>query len=267
MSALGIGLSDLFGRRVMLASSAITAATAMQIFSALATTAFALVTVSTFDGPSFVWGCLSGLGMAGGISFYYLGLEHSTSTLVAPIVAAQSALLPYLYAISRGSPSSTVAVAGAFVAVLGLVLVTGGAVSLLRLRAGIVYGLVSGLSYAAASIFFIEAADTEGWWPPVGQRLTGTVALLLAATLLGRRRFPPPGQRINGAMIGLLTAGVSLSLLVALAANAAVGAVALSTFPVFSVLIGRVFFADAVQRLQVVGIALVVSGIGAVAIG
>ena len=267
LSALGIGLSDLFGRRVVLAASAVTAATAMQLFSAMGVLAFALVTGSAFDSVSFLWGCLSGLGMAGGITFYYLGLERSTATLVAPIVASMSALLPYLYAVSRGTPSSSLAVAGAAVAVIGLVFVTGGAVSRERLRAGVKFGFVSGLAYAAAAIAFIEAADVEGWWPPVGQRVTGLLALLPVATMMGRPRFPPPGQRFNGMMSGLLTAVVSVLYLASLARNAAVGSVALSTFPVFSVLIGRVFFADALQRSQVVGIGFVVGGMAMLSLG
>ncbi len=267
LSALGIGLSDLFGRRVVLAASAVTAATAMQLFSALATLAFAVGTASRFDTGSFLWGCLSGLGMAGGITFYYLGLERSTSTLVAPIVASMSATLPYVYAVSRGTPSSSLAAAGAAVAVLGLVFVTGGAVSRERLRAGVKFGILSGLSYASAAISFIEAADVEGWWPPVGQRVSGLLVLLPVATILGRRHFPPPGQRVNGMMAGLLTAVVSVLYLASLARNAAVGSVALSTFPVFSVLIGRVFFADALQESQAVGIALVVGGMAMLSLG
>ncbi len=267
MAALGIGLSDLFGRRVVLAASAVTAATAMQLFAASATVVFALVTASPFQADTFAWGCLSGLGMAAGIAFYYTGLQRSTATLVAPVVASLSAMLPYLYAVSRGSPSSTVAVAGAVVAVIGLVFVTGGAVSVERLRAGVKFGILSGLAYAWAAISFIEAADAEGWWPPVGQRVSGLLVLLPVAVVTGRRRFPPVGQRINGMMSGLLTAGVSVLYLAALGLDAAVGSVALSTFPVFSVMIGRVFFADALQRSQVVGIVLVVGGMAALSLG
>ncbi len=267
LSAFGIGLSDLFGRRVVLAASAITAAMAMQLFAALATLVFAVVTASAFDAGSFGWGCLSGLGMAGGLSFYYMGLERSTATLVAPIVASLSALLPYVYAVSRGTPSSRLAIAGAVVAVIGLVFVTGGAVSMERLRAGVRYGLLSGLAYAWAAISFIEAADAEGWWPPVGQRVTGLLVLVPVAMVMGRRTFPPAGQRINGMLAGLLTAGVSVLYLAALGIDAAVGSVALSTFPVFSVVIGRVFFADALQRTQMVGIALVVGGMAALSLG
>lgn len=267
LSALGIGLSDLFGRRVVLAASAVTAAMAMQLFAALATLGFAIMTASDFHTGSFLWGCLSGLGMAGGITFYYLGLQRSTATLVAPIVASMSALLPYLYAVSRGTPSSSLAFVGAGVAVLGLVFVTGGAVSRERLRAGVRFGIVSGLAYAFAAISFIEAADTEGWWPPVGQRVSGLLVLLPVATIMRRRRFPPPGQRINGMMSGVLTAIVSVLYLASLARNPAVGSVALSTFPVFSVLIGRVFFDDALQRSQILGIGFVVGGMAALSLG
>ena len=267
LAAFGIGLSDLFGRRVVLAASAVTAATVMQLFAMLATLAFAVVTASAFHLGSFVWGCLSGLGMAGGITFYYMGLERSTATLVAPIVASLSALLPYLYAVGRGGPSSSVAMVGAVVAVIGLVFVTGGAVSRQRLRAGVRFGLLSGLAYASAAVSFIEAADGEGWWPAVGQRASGLALLLPVAGVLGRHRFPPPGQRLNGMMAGLLTAVVSVLYLASLGINAAVGAVALSTFPVFSVLIGRVFFSDALQRSQILGIALVVGGMAALSVG
>ena len=205
--------------------------------------------------------------MAGGITLYYLGLQQSTATLVAPIVASLSAMLPYLYAVGRGAPSSSLAVAGAAVAVLGLVFVTGGAVSPERLRAGVKFGLLSGLAYAWAAVSFIEAADVEGWWPAVGQRASGLLVLLPIATVMGRRRYPPPGQRINGMMSGLLTAVVSVLYLASLGINAAVGSVALSTFPVFSVVIGRVFFADALQRSQIFGIALVVGGMAALSLG
>ena len=267
LAAFGIGLSDLFGRRVVLAASAVTAATAMQLFAGVATFAFALVTASEFEPGPFLWGCLSGLGMAGGITLYYLGLERSTSTLVAPIVASLAALLPYLYAVATGTPSSALAVVGAAVAVVGLVFVTGGAVSVERMRAGVKFGLLSGLAYAWAAIAFIEAADAEGWWPPVGQRVAGLIVLLPVASLMGRRRYPPPGQRVNGMLSGFVTAFVSVLYLASLGFNPAVGSVALSTFPVFSVLIGRVFFADALQRSQMVGIALVVGGMAALSLG
>ena len=205
--------------------------------------------------------------MAGGIAFYYTGLQRSTSTLVAPIVASLSAMVPYLYAVSRGTDSSLVAVAGAAVAVVGLVFVTGGAVSRERLRVGVKFGILSGLAYALAAIAFINAADVEGWWPAVGQRLSGLLALLPVAIVMNVPRYPPPGQRLNGMMSGLVTAFVSLTYLAALSVDAAVGAVALSTFPVFSVLIGRVFFSDALQRSQMLGIALVVAGMAALSLG
>lgn len=267
LSAFGIGASDLFGRRVVLASSAFTAATALQLFASIPTLGFAVATGSVFATGAFLWGCLSGFGMSAGLTLYYRGLERSTATIVAPIVASMTALLPYLYAVGRGESSSPLAVGGAAIAVVGLVFVTGGAVSAERLRAGVKFGLLSGLAYAFAAISFIEAADTDGWWPPFGQRLGGLLVLLMAAPFLGGRPLPPPGQRINGLLAGLLTALVSISYLAALTFNAAVGSVALSTFPVFSVLIGRVFFADALQRAQVVGIALVVGGMALLSLG
>ena len=267
VAAAMIGLSDLFGRRVVNASSATTAAAAMQITSAVVAVLLAVMTASRFDSTAFVWACLSGVGMAAGLALYYEGLLRSSSTLVAPIVASLTALVPYLYATVRGAPSSLVAAAGAVVAVLGLVLVTGGAVSASRLRHGVRFGLASGLSYAASTVFFIEAADADGWWPVVGQRAVGAMLLVPLAIVARTAVWPPSGQRINGVMAGLLTAMTSVALLAALAIDAGPASVALSTFPVFSVLVGRVAFADPVRRTQVAGVALVVTGIAAVSVG
>ncbi|MDH3295531.1 MAG: EamA family transporter, partial [Acidimicrobiia bacterium] len=217
MAAACIGMSDLFGRRVARASSSITAASAIQIVSGLAATLLAVTSNSVVTSESLSWGCLSGFGMAFGLSLYYSGLQRSSATLVAPIVASMTALAPYAYSVLRGSPASVLAGSGAVIAVVGLVLVTGGAVSPERMAAGIRYGAASGVAYAGATIAFIEAADGGGWWPVVGQRVVAAGVLAVLALIAGHRIWPGPGQRLNGVGGGILTMTVSISLLAGLA--------------------------------------------------
>ncbi len=251
------------------AASTVSAATVMQSGAGVLTVLVALVVGSTFESAAFMWGCISGLGVGVGMWLYYAGIQRSSSTLVAPISAAISALGPYVYAVLGGSSSSVLAASGAMLAVVGLVFVTGGAVSRERLVAGLFFGVVSGLVYAATTIAYIKAADSGGlgMWPVAGQRSVAGVSLLVMATVLGHKRSLPRSQTGNAISAAVLMTIVSVSLLAALAVDAAPASVAIATSPVFAVMIGRTFFADPLRPAQVVGIAMVVAGIAAVSVG
>lgn len=80
LAALGIGTTDLFGRRVVAASTALTAGATLQLFATVSVLSFAVVSGSAFQPASFVWGGVSGLGLGAGIWLYYSGLVHSVST-------------------------------------------------------------------------------------------------------------------------------------------------------------------------------------------
>lgn len=267
LTALSIGSSDLFGRRVVAASSAITAGATLHFFSVIFLLAVALATGSSFESNGFAWGGVSGIGLAIGIGCYYTGLTGSTATVVAPIVAALSSLLPFTYTVIRGSEVSMAQVIGALAVVSGLVFVTGGSPSMSHLKGGLLWGGLSGLGYSLGAIGFVEAADSEGWWPTVGQRAAALVLLFVVAAIMGVRPLPPSGQWGNGVMTGAITAITSLLYLSSLSIDPTIGVVAISAFPVFSVMIGRWFFGDQVRPGQAVGIGLVVAGVAAVSVG
>ena len=109
LTALGIGGSDMFGRRVTAATSPVTASAVMQLFAAL----LSLVAI-TFVSSEWIWrdvwvGAVSGLGMGSGLACYFGGLQRSSSAVVAPIVATLSAVIPYLYTLVRGTSPTEVA--------------------------------------------------------------------------------------------------------------------------------------------------------------
>lgn len=267
LAALSIGLSDLFGRRITAASTALTAAATMQIFAALTVVVFAVLDRSPFAAGAFGFGVLSGIGMGGGLGLYYTGLLRSTSTIVSPLVATLSALIPFGYTALRGTKVTGIAVGGVLLAVVGLVVITSGAISPERMRTGVIWGVCAGMAYGSAGIAFIEASDDDGWWPGLGQRAMAFVLLAGAAIVAKAPVIAPAGQRLNAAAAGSLTGITSVAYLAALSISHTIGVVTLATFPAFSVVVGRVFFNDAVQRSQVIGICLVIGGVAAVAIG
>lgn len=267
LGALTIGVSDLFGRRVVAASSALTAGASMQLFATVFVVAVALTTTSPFNLIEFGWGGVSGVGLGLGILGYYSGLVRSTATIVAPTVASLSALVPFAYTAVRGADVSPTQIAGVLTVVGGLVLVTGGSVSGDDLLGGASWGAFSGLGYSLGAIGFVEVGDVVGWWPAVGQRGAAMVLLFAFAVATRVRPLPPRGQVGNGAMVGLFTGLTSLLYLAALEADPTIGVVAISAFPAFSVLIGRTFFGDTVRPTQAAGIALVIAGVAAVSVG
>jgi len=70
------------------------------IFTALAAT---LIVPSVFSWDDALIGLFSGLGLGLGLLWYFTGLTHSSSAVVAPLVATLSAVIPFLYAVVRGA--------------------------------------------------------------------------------------------------------------------------------------------------------------------
>ncbi|MEM8923815.1 MAG: DMT family transporter [Actinomycetota bacterium] len=261
LAALGIGASDLFGRRIVQRVGPVTAAFVMQVVGAMV----AAMAVTVVGGRptllDLLWGALSGLGMAIGLGCYFAGLAASSASVVSPIVATLLAVLPYGYALARGGEASGIAVAGAVVAFVGLALVAGGSTAADGIRAGVLWGLVSGTAYGIATGVLVEVTEAAGAWPAVSQRLAAVMALGASAAALRAPAVPPPGLRLNGLGAGVAAGLTSVFLLLGLEADAPPAVVTNSMFPVFTVAVGAAFYGDAVSRRQLVGIAVALIGI------
>lgn len=264
LAALGIGLSDLFGRRVVNVAGAITAALIMQAVAVVT----ALVSVPAFDSrwanDDMSWGALSGLGMAAGLACYFAGLSRSTSTVVAPTVATLSAVIPFAYAISRGDEVTSLAVVGAVVAFIGLGIIAAGTGDVSGLRVGLLWGVLSGCSYGFGISVLLEVSEEAGVWPAVSQRVVGVIALGAAALVSKSALWPPPGQRLNGVWAGVFAGLASAFALVGLIVDAPPAVVTQSMFPAVTVVFGFLYFGDGVARRQIAGIALALAGIAVV---
>lgn len=264
LAAVGIGVADLFGRRIVIATSAITAAFLLQVMGALASLALVVVVPSVFAWDDAGWGMLSGLGLATGLGCYYLGLSRSSSTIVSPIVATLSAVIPYTYAVIRGGEVSPLAAVGAALAFVGLAVIGSGAIDRERLRAGLWWGTISGLGYGFGISALVEVADDAGVWPAVWQRMAAVLALGLVARSGGHRLLPPRSLVGHWVAGGLFTGLVSVFILLGFAVDAPSTVVATSMFPVPAVMVGVGAFGDRISWRQTVGIALALVGVGAV---
>jgi drug/metabolite transporter (DMT)-like permease len=207
---------------------------------------------------------LSGLGMGMGLMLYYTAMARSGAMIAAPIVATLSAIIPFVYAVVAGEPAGVVAIAGAAVAIVGLVLVTGGRPPTGDIGTGTVLAVASGCAYGFGLSILISVDEASGAWTSVIQR---TAAFALMVLIARRRRLPlvaPSGTRMNAALAGMLAGTTSLAYVAGLSFDATATVVTGSMFPAASVLVGRVFFADSVRPVQVVGLVVSLAGVLAV---
>jgi len=266
-AALCIGVSDLFGRRVVNGAHALTAAAVMQ-FVAIFTSAATLGLVdSELRGGDLLLGAFSGLGLGTGLACYYRGLTRSTSTVVAPLVATLSALIPFTYAAITGSTPTAVALAGAGIAFVGLAVITIGGRRAEHVKSGLLWGLASGIGYGFGLTVIIEASEASGSWPAVTQRIAAFALLTAVASALTVPIVPPPSYRVPAVLAGVFAGFSTVSYLLGVQADAPVAVVTASMFPAFSVAIGWLVFHDSVSRLQVGGIAAVLIGVAGVVAG
>lgn len=278
-AAISIGSSDLFARRVVNVSGPVTAALWYQGAAVITTL---IPTVLIGGSPSTAdlgWGALSGIGIALGLGTYYRGLVLSSSALVAPVVATLAAVVPYCYSILRGSEVSGLALLGAVMAFAGLAVVTSGASQAVRVAdgesplqngwkgSGATWALVSGLGYAFSLSVLVEVSDESGMGPAVTQRSAAGLVLLIAALVGKHSLMPKADLRPDALKAGSLGGITSICYLLGLAAYAPAAVVTGSMFPVFSVGVGVMWFGDSFGRRHVIGIAAVVLGTGAVALG
>ena len=267
LTALAIGASDFFGRRIALAQSPITATSPMQFF-AIVTSAVALFVVpSEFSSTAVGLGVLSGLGFAVGLGCYLTGLSRASSAIVAPTVAMLSAVLPFLFTVFRGATPSSTTLAGASICLLGLAIITVNREAMGIDWVALRWGTLSGLGYASGLIALVDVSDESGTWSAVSQRTAACVALTVVAFITNVPRLPARGLRLTAILAGIAVGLSSIFILIGLSFDPTPTVIGSSLFPAVSVVVGLVAYGDDVRPAQWLGIAVVILGVIGVSVG
>jgi drug/metabolite transporter (DMT)-like permease len=218
---------------------------------------------------AWAWGIPAGVAGAIGIAFLYHGLAHGRMSVVAPISAVVSGIMPVLFGLAVGERPAPLQMVGVAVAILAVALVSAvpepGPRTSLRerlSRSGVPEALLSGLGLGGFLILITRAGDDTGAWVLVAAQV-GQIALL--GLLVGVSRTsvrPDPGTGKGIATTGVLDgAGSILYLLGTRLGLISVVAVVTSLYPAATVLLARVFLQDRLARSQVIGLALALAGV------
>jgi drug/metabolite transporter (DMT)-like permease len=257
------------GRGARFASPASVTATAQAAGMAVLLPALLL-----FDGSlttrSLVVGALGGMSGEVGLMLLYSALARGAMSVVSPIAALVSALVPVIAGLMIGESMTSVHLLGVMVALLAIGLISrGGAVGPAAPShharpspAVLLMSLCAGLGFGLFIVALDRAGDDAGVWPLIAARPVGT---MLAAGYAVAAGLSPVARGVGGRLA--LAAGACdalaniFALLAAQSGKLAVAGLIVSMYPASTVVLSTVLDREPIRRLQLVGFALAAAAV------
>lgn len=256
---------------------------ASQVAGLVVLTTAAFVTGGLLLGPDLALGALGGAIGAVSIWLFYRGLSLGAMSVVAPVSAVTSAVVPILVGVAIGESPAPVSWLGVALALPAVVLIsregTAGAenrqdepieerATPSSNRAGVTAGLLAGAGFGAFVTLLTRTSSESGIWPLVSARAVASLLTLGAMAATGLIWKISRGRGLNLALgAGVLDATSNVLILEAGRRGllVLVGVIG-SLYPATTVLLARVVLAEKLQRHQVLGLALAVVAIVLVAL-
>jgi drug/metabolite transporter (DMT)-like permease len=230
---------------------------------------------SVGDWSAVGWAAASGVCGAVGLIAFYAGFASAPISVVAPVAALVSAVLPVGVAIVGGERPAATVIAGGLICLVAIVLVsvlpadharpehrgirlvTSG--RLLALGCGAAAGLGFGLFF----IFLKNAGQSGVLWPVAISRSAGTVvAFGLALATRTRLRFGRGGITAIALVSGGIDAAANVCYVLATRAGLfGLAVVITSLYPGVTVLLARVLLGEHMRWLQRAGLLLAAVGV------
>jgi drug/metabolite transporter (DMT)-like permease len=239
----------------------------------------AVVAVLLFGGVgpragALEWGALSGVGSGVGTLALYRGFSAARMSVVATLSAVLTAVIPVIVGVALGNHLTTANTAGIVIAIPAIALVswqprTDDRRAARAARAGLIYGILAGLSFALLFIALDRAGTHAGAWPLLPGQAVGLVLTAPFAYhgLIAAHR-PPLGGAALTLGAGILSGVANLVFLAATGhGQLAIVAVLTALYPVLTVLLARVVLAERWTRLQAVGLVTAAAAIVLVTAG
>ena len=267
LSSLSVGMSEMFGRRGAKATGVLAVSVVSQGVAAMTAFTMLLWLPSRPDWEDLVRGAISGVGFGIGMVAYLGGLMRSSATMIAPMVATMTVVLPFGVAVAGGAETTGLALLGVGVARMGLLFITAGGRAGSGTRAGLLWGAASGLGYGVALAVLIGTSSASGSWPAVVQRVVACLLSAVVAVVVRSPVVPRGAVRWTALWSGVFGGVASVLYLLGIQADVLSAAVTGAMFPAVSVAIGRLVFGDSVRPVQARGLGFVLVGVAGVVVG
>ena len=223
-----------------------------------------------FDPRSVGWGAASGVASAAAFALLYRTLAIGPMSVLSPVTALVSAALPVAVGLLGGERLGALAVLGVGLALVAIVVVSGGTDARDRrpTRTALLLAFGAGAAIALQLVCLDQAPDDSGVAPLlVGRAVSSAVVLGAALLLLGRLGDARPSLPASAAA-GALDSLANLAFLLAVRdGDLAVIAVITALYPAGTVLLARVLLAERIGRWQLAGLGLAALAVSLLAVG
>ena len=278
LSAFSYGYADFVGALAAKRIRAMAVTTYSFSFGLVLAIVLAFVFGAEFSQSTIIASIFAGICSAAAISFLYAALALGPISIVSPLTAVVSAIIPVVVDVALGttlSPFVAVAVVLILIAVVLVAFVPSPNLKLPTVRATL-YGVGAGLGFAGIFLFLDFTDPDSGLGPLVIMRLVGLVILfgLLAIVYLRNRSLPFIEKVTDWKLAGLIVLASSgdvlgnVAFLIATrAGDLAIAAVLTSLYPVGTILLARIFLKERIAKSQTLGIVLALIGTTLIAAG
>lgn len=229
----------------------------------------ALLAGGPLRAPGIEWALAGGAVGGVGLMFFYAGLAAGPMSVVSPVAALVSTVLPVGVAVAQGERPGPAVYAGAVICVAATVLVSSGgqpAAGGWRARGrGVALGLASGAAFGLFFLFLRNAGASGTLWPALTSRTAGLViyaaiAVVTGAAPVGAAR----GWRLLATAIGAGAFDAAANICYLLATRAGLfgpAVVITSLYPAVTVLLARLALGEKMRPVQQAGLLLAAAGI------
>jgi drug/metabolite transporter (DMT)-like permease len=235
-----------------------------------------MIVLVLIDGSPMDWGDFGAGAAAGavglvGVILLYRGLANGTMSVVAPITAVGAGVLPLVWGLVSGDRPGALAIVGVAIALAAIALVSAadavedeGGVQ----RSDVLLALAAGAAFGLVFVLLGTTDESSGMWPVLGARVA-SVSLVTTGVLVLRRPWKPePGTLPTVAGAGVLDAGANaLYLLASREGLLSVVSVLSSLYPAATIVLARVLLKERMNRVQLAGIGLALTGVTLIAAG
>lgn len=268
ISALAYGVSDFLGGIFTKRSGPWRIATVGQASSTVCVGVMALLVAGSPTGVDFAWGALAGLGSGLGAAFLYRGLANAKMSVVAPISAVGSALLPVVIGLALGERPSGLALIGIVLAFPAIALI-----SIVRdpdpaHRGGVLDGVLAGTGFGVLFVALGQMSPDAGLTPLAGMYLCSTLAVIAVAVVLREEFVPREPAHWRGALLGPIGVVAVVAFYEATHHGLlSVVSVIAALYPASTVLLAALLLKERVTAWQGLGLAFAVAAVTLVALG
>ena len=271
-----LAAAALYGTADFLGGAASRRASALAVLSVTAPVGLAVAVIGALaaGGPirlaGFWWAVAGGAAGGVGLIAFYAGLAAGPMSVVAPVSALVSTVLPVGVAVAQGERPGPAVVAGAVICLVAITLVSmeGSRPGPGRRRVpirGLGYGLAAGLGFGLFFLFLRDAGTSGVLWPVAESRLAGVVIAVAAAAATRTRPLWWQADRRGFTMAlasGLFDATANACYVLATRAGLfGLAVVITSLYPGITVLLARLTLGERVRPVQRAGLALAAAGI------